>query len=285
MSGTEVEAAAFPAPGACRKRVGRGSRADSADALAAACAAIHDGRRAASVEAPAARMPARGKPRRSHALEEVRVEAVGRGHMAGVAANLPRPRSTTQCETEGYDRMTRKDQLPLPAALTLLARERISGEAPPPRRAACSTCGGRAWATRPRGAGRDGQQHRRPGRLRPRRPQAADRARPGRGRGGERRRATEDRRTARREKTGEGNPPAGPVRRGRAKTAKEAEHWRQPETNRPPPRSPGEGEGAAAEGDDKPGGPSSAARTAADEPAATTPSPPIRRGGRGRRAV
>jgi cobaltochelatase CobT len=50
--------------------------------------------------------------------------------MAGVAANL-RARLADQCETEGYDRMTRKDQLPLPAALSLLARERISGEPAP----------------------------------------------------------------------------------------------------------------------------------------------------------
>ena len=34
----------------------------------------------------------------------------------GVAANL-RARHAEQAEAEGYDRMTRKDQLPLPAAL------------------------------------------------------------------------------------------------------------------------------------------------------------------------
>ena len=38
---------------------------------------------------------------------------------------------TDECEAEGYDRMTRKDQLPLPAALSLLVRERMSGEASP----------------------------------------------------------------------------------------------------------------------------------------------------------
>ncbi len=64
------------------------------------------------------------------ALEDVRVEAVGSRHMAGVAANL-RARLSDTCEAEGYDRMTRKDQLPLPAALSLLARERISGEPAP----------------------------------------------------------------------------------------------------------------------------------------------------------
>ncbi|HTU52640.1 MAG TPA: cobaltochelatase subunit CobT [Acetobacteraceae bacterium] len=64
------------------------------------------------------------------ALEQVRVEVVGSRHMAGVAANL-RARLAEECEVEGYDRMTRKDQLPLSAALALLARERLSGEAVP----------------------------------------------------------------------------------------------------------------------------------------------------------
>ena len=64
------------------------------------------------------------------ALEQARVETVGAAHMPGVAANLT-AKLTEQCEAEGYDRMTRKDQLPLPAALSLLARERLSGEPPP----------------------------------------------------------------------------------------------------------------------------------------------------------
>ncbi|GGC54198.1 cobaltochelatase subunit CobT [Siccirubricoccus deserti] len=79
----------------------------------------------------AARLPSRREAKDVYdALEDVRVEAVGSKHMAGVAANL-RARLADQCETEGYDRMTRKDQLPLPAALSLLARERISGEPAP----------------------------------------------------------------------------------------------------------------------------------------------------------
>ena len=65
------------------------------------------------------------------ALEQARVEVVGTAHMAGVAANI-RARLCDECEAEGYDRMTRKDQLPLPAALSLLARERMSGEPVPP---------------------------------------------------------------------------------------------------------------------------------------------------------
>jgi cobaltochelatase CobT len=79
----------------------------------------------------AARLPSRREAKEVYdALEDVRVEAVGSRHMAGVAANL-RARLSDMCETEGFDRMTRKDQLPLPAALSLLARERISGEAAP----------------------------------------------------------------------------------------------------------------------------------------------------------
>ncbi len=60
------------------------------------------------------------------ALEQARVEVVGSEHMTGVAANLA-ARLNEECEAEGFDRMTRKDQLPLPAALSLLARERMSG--------------------------------------------------------------------------------------------------------------------------------------------------------------
>ncbi|WP_439598417.1 cobaltochelatase subunit CobT [Falsiroseomonas sp.] len=77
------------------------------------------------------RIPARREAREVFdALEDVRVEVVGSQHMSGVAANL-RARLTDQCEAEGYDRMTRKDQLPLAAALGLLARERLSGEPAP----------------------------------------------------------------------------------------------------------------------------------------------------------
>jgi cobaltochelatase CobT len=80
----------------------------------------------------AARMPARREARDAYdALAQARVEVVGSRHMAGVASNLQR-RLTEECEAEGYDRMTRKDQLPVAAALALLARERMSGEASPP---------------------------------------------------------------------------------------------------------------------------------------------------------
>jgi len=80
----------------------------------------------------AARLPTRREAREVYdALEDVRVEAIGSQHMSGVAANL-RARLADQCEAEGYDRMTRKDQLPMAAALGLLAREKLTGEAPPP---------------------------------------------------------------------------------------------------------------------------------------------------------
>ena len=76
------------------------------------------------------------------ALEEVRVEAVGSRHMPGVAANLRRPARTSSCESEGYDRMTRKDQLAaaggaVPAGAR--AHHRRGGAAR--RRTACSTSG------------------------------------------------------------------------------------------------------------------------------------------------
>ncbi|HET6610328.1 MAG TPA: cobaltochelatase subunit CobT [Rhodopila sp.] len=79
----------------------------------------------------AQRMPTRREAKDAYdALEQVRVEVVGARHMHGVNANL-RAKLTEECEAEGYDRMTRKDQLPIDKALALLARERISGEPAP----------------------------------------------------------------------------------------------------------------------------------------------------------
>jgi cobaltochelatase CobT len=79
-----------------------------------------------------ARMPARREAKDVYdALEQARVEVVGARHMSGVAANL-RTRLSEECEAEGFDRMTRKDQLPMAAALSLLAREKMSGDASPP---------------------------------------------------------------------------------------------------------------------------------------------------------
>jgi cobaltochelatase CobT len=79
----------------------------------------------------AARSPASREAREVFdALEQARCEVVGSAFMPGVAANL-RAKLIEQCETEGYDRMVRKDQLPLAAALSLLVRERLSGEPAP----------------------------------------------------------------------------------------------------------------------------------------------------------
>jgi cobaltochelatase CobT len=78
-----------------------------------------------------ARMPSRRDAKDVYdALEQARVEVVGSRHMAGVSANL-RTKLAEECEAEGYDRMTRKEQLPVAAALTLLAREHMSGEPAP----------------------------------------------------------------------------------------------------------------------------------------------------------
>jgi cobaltochelatase CobT len=78
-----------------------------------------------------ARSPASREAREVYdALEQARVETLGSRHMTGVAANLQQ-KLLEQCEADGYDRMTRKEQLPLGAALALLARERMSGVASP----------------------------------------------------------------------------------------------------------------------------------------------------------
>ena len=70
------------------------------------------------------RMPARREAKDAYdALEQARVEVIGARHMHGVDANL-RAKLVEECESEGYDRMTRKDQLPIDRALALLAREK-----------------------------------------------------------------------------------------------------------------------------------------------------------------
>ena len=69
-----------------------------------------------------ARMPARREAKDAYdAIEQARVEVVGSKFMSGVANNL-RARLQEECEAEGFDRMTRKDQLPIHQALALLAR-------------------------------------------------------------------------------------------------------------------------------------------------------------------
>jgi len=79
----------------------------------------------------AQRMPTRREAKDAYdALEQVRVEIVGSRFMDGVRGNL-HAKLAEECEAEGYDRMTRKDQLPIDKALALLTRERLSGEAVP----------------------------------------------------------------------------------------------------------------------------------------------------------
>ncbi|MDE2238336.1 MAG: cobaltochelatase subunit CobT [Rhodospirillales bacterium] len=72
-----------------------------------------------------ARAPhSRGGKEAFDALEQARVEIVGSEYMAGVAANL-RGKLGEECEVAGLTRMSSRDQLPLPIALSLLARERM----------------------------------------------------------------------------------------------------------------------------------------------------------------
>ncbi|HQT87046.1 MAG TPA: cobaltochelatase subunit CobT [Acidiphilium sp.] len=56
------------------------------------------------------------------ALEQARVESVGSAYMSGVADNL-RHKLNEDAESDGLDRMTRREQLPVAQALALLARE------------------------------------------------------------------------------------------------------------------------------------------------------------------
>ncbi len=79
----------------------------------------------------AARAPATREAREAYdALEQARVEAVGATHMAGVSANL-RGKLNEECEGDGLDRMTKREQLPLVTALSLLARESMDPAAIP----------------------------------------------------------------------------------------------------------------------------------------------------------
>ena len=65
------------------------------------------------------------------ALEQARVEALGAKRMAGVAANLDAAMEA-RCRRQGFARMSEREQLPLADAVSLLAREIITGAPPPP---------------------------------------------------------------------------------------------------------------------------------------------------------
>ncbi len=78
-----------------------------------------------------ARAPATREAREAYdALEQARVEIVGAEHMAGVSANL-RGKLQEECAADGLDRMTRREQLPLVTALSLLIRDKMDAASVP----------------------------------------------------------------------------------------------------------------------------------------------------------
>jgi len=80
----------------------------------------------------AQRMPSGEIAKASYeALEQARYEALGANRMAGVAANLDAALEE-RYRRQGLDRVTERAQVPLAEALRLLARERLTGQPPPP---------------------------------------------------------------------------------------------------------------------------------------------------------
>jgi cobaltochelatase CobT len=80
----------------------------------------------------AQRMPQSAPARAAfEALEQARYEAVGAGEMAGIASNLGAA-IVDRCRRQGFDRVTTRDEDMLPEVLKLLAREALTGQAPPP---------------------------------------------------------------------------------------------------------------------------------------------------------
>jgi len=79
----------------------------------------------------AKRMPADETARAAfEALEQARCEAIGARRMAGVAANLSAALEE-RYRRLGFDRVTEREQAPLPEIMRLLAREIMTGEPPP----------------------------------------------------------------------------------------------------------------------------------------------------------
>jgi cobaltochelatase CobT len=64
------------------------------------------------------------------AIEQARVEAIGTKRMQGVAANLA-ARMENRYERSRFGELTERTEAPLPDAVALLVRERLTGEAPP----------------------------------------------------------------------------------------------------------------------------------------------------------
>lgn len=78
------------------------------------------------------RMPLGDSARAAYdALEQARCEALGASHMPGVAANLEAALDE-RYHKQGFERLEERDQVPLPEVLRLIAREAMTGAAPPP---------------------------------------------------------------------------------------------------------------------------------------------------------
>ncbi|HET8726420.1 MAG TPA: cobaltochelatase subunit CobT [Alphaproteobacteria bacterium] len=79
----------------------------------------------------ATRMPASDVARAAfEALEQARCEAIGTRQMPGVAANLAAALDD-RYRRQGFDRVTEREQAPLPEVMRLMAREILTGEPPP----------------------------------------------------------------------------------------------------------------------------------------------------------
>ncbi|MBB3066355.1 MULTISPECIES: cobaltochelatase subunit CobT [Limibacillus] len=66
-----------------------------------------------------------------NAVEQTRCEALGARRMAGVNANLG-AMLQDRCRTRGYDHITEREDAPISEVVSLLAREAMTGEKPPP---------------------------------------------------------------------------------------------------------------------------------------------------------
>lgn len=65
------------------------------------------------------------------AVEQARVEAIGSRQMVGVAGNLSAALDE-RCKRKGFEHITERNEANLAEVIRLMARERISGDAPPP---------------------------------------------------------------------------------------------------------------------------------------------------------
>jgi len=78
------------------------------------------------------------------ALEEARIEALGAREMKGVAQNLAACLQQ-KATRAGWHKAAKREDMPLAEALALLAREKLTGEAPPPAAAKAADLW-RSWA-------------------------------------------------------------------------------------------------------------------------------------------